>query len=108
MLIDRAREIGEVPELRGSGRELPEPVVAQAEQLADRRHVGIRLAQRTHDAHRVTLVPGVERLGRALELLERASRTPARRRASSSTLASVERTGRRFVGVLLRARCFGL
>ena len=103
MLIDRTGEVGEVAELTRRRGKLSQPVVAQAEQLAYRGDPGIRLAERTQDAQRVALVAGVERLGRALELLERVKRLgPATRR--SSTLASVERTGRRRVGAALRDR----
>ena len=72
MLIDRTGEVGEVAELTRRRGKLSQPVVAQAEQLAYSGDVGICLAQRTHDAQRIALVAGVERLGRVLELLERA------------------------------------
>ena len=107
MLIDRAREVGEVPELpRGRG-ELPQPVVAQPEQLADRGHVGIRLAQRTQDPHRVALVAGVERLGCALELLQRprAAPRPATRLQLDTGFGGANRAAASCC-VLFRARCF--
>ena len=74
VLLDRAGQVGERPELPRRGRILAEPVVAQSQQLPHRGRVGVRVAQRTQDAHRVAFVAGVDRLGRARELLHRAVR----------------------------------
>ena len=63
VLLDRSGEVGERAELLGRGRVLAEPVVHEAEQLAHRGRVGIRVAQRAQQARRVALLSGGVRLG---------------------------------------------
>ena len=65
MLLDRAGQVGERLELLAPRPGTARAGSAQAEQLAHRGGVGIRVAQRAQDARRVALVAGVERLGRA-------------------------------------------
>ncbi len=90
MLFDRTREVDERGELAERSGILAEPVVDEAEQLADRGRVRVGVAQRPQDAGRVAFAPAGVRLCRPCEVgLGAAALRPAMR--ASSSPASVRR-----------------